>query len=442
MSRGPLLFKDIDTPGLAGLEVYRGLGGYEALAEVLAKMSPDDCIEVVKASGLRGRGGAGFPTGLKWSFVPKDTPKPKYLVCNADESEPGTFKDRELIEKDPHLLIEGMILAARAIGANVGYVYLRGEFAWIQRILDRAIAEAYEAGLLGPSVAGTGFRLDLYTHLGAGAYICGEETALLSSLEGYRGQPRLKPPFPAVEGLYRCPTIVNNVETLMNVPGILANGAAWYRQWGTEKSPGTKIFSVSGPVRRPGNYELPLGVPLSTLLNEHCGGMRDGFKVKAVIPGGSSVPPLPASLLDTPLDFESLNAAGTYLGSGGVIVIDDRTCIVDALWNITRFYRHESCGKCTPCREGTYWMAEVFERLERGRGRSSDIDLLDEVADNILGKSFCPLGDAAAMPVMGAIRHFREEFEYHVTHRRCRVNRRREELDALRSAPSAVEVTA
>ena len=427
-ARGPLLFRDIDTPDLVSIDVYRRGGGYETLGAVLAAKSPEECIEIVKASGLRGRGGAGFPTGLKWSFVPKGSAKPRYLVCNADESEPGTFKDRELMEKNPHLMIEGMVLSAFAFGANTGYIYLRGEFEYIQRILDRAIEEARAAGLVGDSVAGSSFRFQLHTHLGAGAYICGEETALLSSLEGYRGQPRLKPPFPAVEGLYACPTIVNNVETLMNVPHILRHGAQWFRQWGTEKSPGTKVFSVSGPVRRPGNVEVPMGLPLSRLLDEHCGGMREGFRVKAVIPGGSSVPLLPASMLDTGLDFESMAAAGTLLGSGGVIVIDDQTCIVDALYNITRFYEHESCGKCTPCREGTYWMSEIFERLESGHGRERDIDLLADISDNILGKSFCALGDAAAMPVLGAIKHFREEFEYHVRMKRCMVNRRRAEI--------------
>ena len=433
-ARGPLLFADIETEGLRSIDTYRKGGGYEMVkAWIGGKKSPEECIEVVKASGLRGRGGAGFPTGLKWSFVPKDSPKPRYLVCNADESEPGTFKDRELMEKNPHLLIEGMILSAYAIKANTGYLYLRGEFETIQRILDRAIGEAHAAGLIGDKVAGGDFSFQLYTHLGAGAYICGEETALLSSLEGYRGQPRLKPPFPAVEGLYACPTIVNNVETLMNVPHILKNGAPWFRQWGTEKSPGTKIFSVSGPVKRPGNYEVPLGMPLSQLLNEQCGGLREGVKVKAVIPGGSSVPLLPASMLDTGLDFEAMVAAGTLLGSGGVIVIDDRTCIVDALYNITRFYEHESCGKCTPCREGTYWMSEIFERLESGHGREKDIDLLWDVSDNIMGKSFCALGDAAAMPVLGAIKHFREEFEHHVIHKRCIVNRRRDEIEALQA---------
>ena len=426
--RGPLLFSDIDTPGLATLDGYRKGGGYAMPAAVLGKRSADEVIDVVKQSGLRGRGGAGFPAGLKWSFVPKASPKPRYLVCNADESEPGTFKDRELMEKNPHLLLEGMILAGYAIGSHVGYIYLRGEFEYIQRILDRAIAEAKGAKLLGENVAGSGYAFEIHTHLGAGAYICGEETALLTSLEGYRGQPRLKPPFPAVEGLYACPTVVNNVETLMNVPHILKNGAAWYRQWGTEKSPGTKVFSVSGPVQRPGNYEVALGTPLRKLIDEQCGGMKPGFQLKAVIPGGSSVPLLPASQVDTGLDYEAMNAVGTFLGSGGVIVIDEGTCIVDALWNITRFYEHESCGKCTPCREGTYWMSEVLERLEHGKGKLADIALLGDLADNILGKSFCALGDAAAMPVQGALKHFRAEFEHHVTHKSCLANRRRAEI--------------
>ena len=433
MSRGPNLFKDIDTPGLTGLDVYRKLGGYEAVTASLGKTSADEVIEIVKASGLRGRGGAGFPTGLKWSFVPKQSPKARYIVCNADESEPGTFKDHELMVKNPHQLIEGMILAGYAIGSHTGYIYLRGEFEYVQRIVDRAIAEARAAGLLGDNVAGSGYAFQLHTHLGAGAYICGEETALLSSLEGYRGQPRLKPPFPAVEGLYACPTVVNNSETLMSVPGIVKNGAAWYRQWGNEKSAGTKVFSVSGPVKRPGNYEVPLGYSMKQLIEQDCGGMVDGLKLKAIIPGGSSVPMLPAADLDTPLDYESMNAKGTFLGSGGVIVIDDRTCIVDALWNLIRFYQHESCGKCTPCREGTYWMSEVLERLENGEGRDTDIDLLADVADNILGKSFCALGDAAAMPVQGALKHFRAEFEHHVKHKGCLVNRRREEVAGVKA---------
>jgi len=433
VSRGPFLFKDIDTPGLTGIDVYKKGGGYETVAATLGKTPADQVIEVVKASGLRGRGGAGFPTGLKWSFVPKASPKARYIVCNADESEPGTFKDRELMEKNPHLLIEGMILAGYAIGSNLGYIYLRGEFEYIQRIVDKAIAEARTAGILGDDVMGTGYKFQIHTHLGAGAYICGEETALLSSLEGFRGQPRLKPPFPAVEGLYACPTVVNNTETLMAVPAILKNGAAWHRQWGTEKSAGTKVLSVSGAVKRPGNYEVPLGYSMKQLIEVDCGGMRDGLKVKAIIPGGSSVPLLPAADLDTALDYESMNAKGTFLGSGGVIVIDHQTCIVDALWNITRFYEHESCGKCTPCREGTYWMAEVLERLENGHGKAEDIDLLADVADNILGKSFCALGDAAAMPVQGALKHFRDEFEHHVTHKTCLANRRRAEVAGVRA---------
>jgi NADH-quinone oxidoreductase subunit F len=426
--RGPLLFQDIDTPGLASIETYRRQGGYATLAAVLGTKDPDACIEEMKISGLRGRGGAGFPTGMKWSFVPKGDAKPKYVVCNADESEPGTFKDHELLRLNPHLLIEGMILAGWSIQANTGYIYMRGEFEYLQHLVDRAIAEARAAGLLGSNIGGSGFAYELHTHLGAGAYICGEETALLSSLEGFRGQPRLKPPFPAVEGLFRCPTVVNNVETIMNVPHILKNGGAWYRQWGNEKSAGTKVFSVSGPVKRPGNYELQLGTPLRHLIEECCGGMRDGLKVKAIIPGGSSVPPLRAEDIDTPLDFESMNAKGTFLGSGAVIVIDDRTCMVDALLNLSRFYRHESCGKCTPCREGTYWMTRILERLEAGEGRPGDIDTLADAADNILGKSFCALGDAAAMPVLGFLKHFRDEFEYHVREKRCLVNRRRESL--------------
>jgi NADH-quinone oxidoreductase subunit F len=428
----PRLTRNWSNPDAVGIDGYVAAGGYAGLRTAVT-MSDADIVEVVKASGLRGRGGAGFPTGLKWSFVPKASPKARYIVCNADESEPGTFKDRELMEKNPHLLLEGMMIAGYAIGSNLGYIYLRGEFEYIQKIIDQAIGEARAAGILGDNAMGSGYRFDLHTHLGAGAYICGEETALLSSLEGYRGQPRLKPPFPAVEGLYACPTVVNNTETLMCVPHILKNGAAWYRQWGTEKSPGTKVFSVSGPVKRPGNYEVPLGYSMKTLIEQDCGGMVEGLKLKAVIPGGSSVPLLPAADLDTPLDYESMNAKGTFLGSGGVIVIDDKTCIVDALWNVTRFYEHESCGKCTPCREGTYWMAEVFERLENGHGKDTDIELLASVADNILGKSFCALGDAAAMPVQGALKHFRDEFEHHVTHKACRVNRRRDEVAGVRA---------
>jgi NADH-quinone oxidoreductase subunit F len=437
-----LLFAKIDEPGLTGIDVYkRAYAGYQAVEKTLGgKVAPADVIEVVKASGLRGRGGAGFSAGLKWSFVPTDSPKPRYLVVNADESEPGTFKDRELMTKNPHQMIEGIILASYAIRANVAYVYIRGEFAWLVPVLENAIAEAKKAGYLGSNIQGSGFDLECHVHLGAGAYICGEETALLNSLEGKRGNPRLKPPFPAVEGLYACPTVVNNVETLCAVPPIVLNGAAWYRTWGTEKSPGTKLFSVSGPVNKPGNYEIPLGLPLRALLDDYAGGMKPGLTLKAIIPGGSSVPVLKADELDIGLDYESLAAAGTLLGSGGCVFIDDKTCMVDLALNITKFYRHESCGKCTPCREGTHWMENILTQLEHGEGSIDQIDHLYHLCDMILGKSFCALGDAAAMPVMSFIQKFRDEFEAHVRDKGCRVNRRRDELAPYRreAAPSAV----
>jgi len=391
----------------------------------------------VKASGLRGRGGAGFSAGMKWSFVPKDSPKPRYLVVNADESEPGTFKDRELMTKNPHQLIEGIILASYAIRANVAYIYIRGEFAWLVPVLESAIAEAKAAGYLGKNILGSGFDLECHVHLGAGAYICGEETALLNSLEGKRGNPRLKPPFPAVEGLYACPTVVNNVETICAVAPIMLHGADWYRQWGTEKSTGTKLFSVSGPVKRPGNYEIPMGLPIRTLLEEYCGGMLDGYTLKAIIPGGSSVPAMLPSQLDTPLDYESIAAAGSMVGSGGCVFVDDQVCMVDLALNVTKFYRHESCGKCTPCREGTHWMENILTELEHGEGTMEQIDQLYGICDMILGKSFCALGDAAAMPVMSYIKLFRDEFEFHVREKRCRVNRRRAELAPFREAAGA-----
>ncbi|MEP7028313.1 MAG: NADH-quinone oxidoreductase subunit NuoF, partial [Candidatus Eisenbacteria bacterium] len=362
MKKDLLLFAAIDTPGLTGIDVYRkAYDGYKAVEKIIGgKVPPAEVIDLVKASGLRGRGGAGFPTGLKWSFVPKDSPKPRYLVVNADESEPGTFKDRELMAKNPHSLIEGSILAAYAIRSHVAYIYLRGEFAWLMPVLENAIAEAKAAGYLGAKVCGTEYALECHLHLGAGAYICGEETALLNSLEGKRGTPRLKPPFPAVEGLYASPTVVNNVETICAVPPIVLNGADWYRQWGTEKSPGTKLFSVSGPVNKPGNYEVPLGLPIRALLEDYAGGMKAGYKLKAIIPGGSSVPVMTVDQLDTPLDYESVAAAGSMLGSGGAVFVDDQVCMVDLALNVTKFYRHESCGKCTPCREGTHWMENIL----------------------------------------------------------------------------------
>ena len=419
-----IVFKGIDEPNLRSIAVYEARGGYAAARKALKELKPDEVIELVKQSGLRGRGGAGFPTGLKWGFVPKVSTEPKYVVVNADESEPGTFKDRELMEKNPHQLLEGILLAAYAIGSHKSFIYIRGEFGYIVPILEKAIEEAVAKGYLGSGIFGTDFALDLVVHRGAGAYICGEETALLDSLEGFRGQPRLKPPFPAVKGLYGGPTIVNNVETLSFVPLIVGQGPAAFRKFGTEKSPGTKIFSVSGPVKKPGNYELALGTPLSTLLNEVCGGMKDGHELRAVIPGGSSVPVWDASKLNVPLDFESVAAAGSMLGSGGVIVMSHRTCMVEATLNITRFYRHESCGKCTPCREGTYWMEKVLHRIEHGLGLPGDLDLLIDLCHNLEGRSFCALGDAAAMPVRSSIQTFREEYEAHIREKRCVVKDR------------------
>jgi NADH-quinone oxidoreductase subunit F len=439
--KGPILFSDFAAPGVETLAGFRAIGGYETIPSTLGKVAPAEVIERVKASGLRGRGGAGFPTGMKWGFVPKDSPRPKYLVVNADESEPGTFKDRELLTRSPHRLVEGIVLSAYAIGAHHAFVYLRGEFAFLAPILERALEEARGAQLVGRNIAGSGFDLEVVTHLGAGAYICGEETALLDSLEGKRGQPRVKPPFPAVAGLYQCPTVVNNVETLQAVPFIVAHGASWFRRWGTEKSPGTKIFSVSGPVRRPGNYEIEMGLSLRRLLEEHAGGMREGYRLKAVIPGGSSVPWLPLGKLDTPLDFESVVAAGSLLGSGGAIFVDQGTCVVDAILNITRFYRHESCGKCTPCREGTYWLETILERLEAGEGSERDVSDLRTISEQILGRSLCALGDAAAMPILSVLDLFPEEFAHHVREKRCVENRRREAVEKVRlGQPVLVDV--
>lgn len=397
------------------IERYLETGGYEAARRAVLDMDPADIVEVVKASGLRGRGGAGFPTGVKWSFVPADV-FPKYVVVNHDEGEPGTFKDRELVERDPHQLIEGMIIAGRAVNAQKGFIYCRGEFALGSRRLDAAIREAYEKGFLGESIFGSDFSFDVVLHRGAGAYICGEESALLDSLEGFRGQPRLRPPFPAVKGLYGQPTVVNNTETLSTLPHIIANGADWFRQWGTEKSAGVKVFSVSGHVVRPGNYEVALGTPLSDLL-ELAGGMRDGRPVKAVIPGGISAPLLTET--DVPMDYESLQARGTMLGSGAVVFMDDTTCMVRNALIAAEFYEHESCGKCTPCREGTWWQVKVLERIEHGEGRPEDLDLLLEMCDRMDGKCFCPLGDTSAWAVRSNLKLFREEFERHVAEGRC-----------------------
>ncbi|MHB0995811.1 MAG: NADH-quinone oxidoreductase subunit NuoF [Elusimicrobiales bacterium] len=404
---------------VADLEGYFACGGYRPLKKALA-MKPADIIEEIKRSGLRGRGGAGFPTGLKWSFIPKDSAGPRYLVCNADEGEPGTFKDRELMLRNPHALIEGMAIAAWAIGADTGYIYIRGEFAAEAEHLERELFAARAKGFVGRNVLGSGFDFELYVHRGAGAYICGEETALLESLEGFKGQPRLKPPFPAVRGLFASPTVINNVETLAAVPSIIEKGGDWYASIGVPKSSGTKLFCVSGPVNRPGVYELPFGVTFRDLLEKSCGGMKEGKRLKAVIPGGSSVPVLTAEeAWGVKLDYESLATAGSMLGSGGVIVIDESQCMVKLLQVLARFYHHESCGQCTPCREGCGWIEKILDRLEAGKGSAADIDLLYSVADGMQGRTICPLADAMAMPVMSFVKKFRAEFEAHAAGRCC-----------------------
>lgn len=414
----PLLLARFNLENSRSLETYRRHGGYEALRKALTTMSPDDVINEVKKSALRGRGGAGFPTGTKWSFVPKDSPKPKYVVCNADESEPGTFKDRYLMERDPHMLIEGMLIAAYALGARTAYCYTRGEYKYLIDIMDQAIEEARAAGLVGERIFGTDFSCEVYTHTGAGAYICGEETALLNSLEGLRGHPRMKPPFPAVAGLYGCPTVVNNVETLCAVPWIIMHGGDAYRSLGTEKSGGTKLWSVSGHVKYPGVYELPMGYDdMEKFIMEDCGGIPNGRKLKAVIPGGSSVYIMRAEDIigkDVRMDYEGLVAAGSMVGSGGFIVMDDTVDIFESTKNLIEFYKHESCGWCTPCREGTDWLVKAFKRIARGEGRPEDAQLLLDLCDNIEGKSFCPLGDAAAWPIQSAIKRFPEDFKRHL----------------------------
>jgi len=404
-------------------ENYLRVGGYEAWRRILAeKISPETVIEQVKASGLRGRGGAGFPTGMKWSFMPRNVAGQRYVVCNSDESEPGTCKDRDILRFNPHSLIEGMAIAGYAMGATVGYNYLRGEFMDEPFTRFRqALNEAYAHGLLGRNILGSGVDFDLYAHLGAGAYICGEETALLESLEGKKGMPRFKPPFPATYGLYGRPTTINNTETYASVPVILRRGPEWFAGLGVEKAGGTKIFSVSGHVNRPGNFEVPLGTPFATLL-EMAGGMRDGRKLKAVIPGGSSVPVVHGDvMMDVNMDYDSVMKAGSMLGSGAIIVMDETTCMVKVLERVSRFYFSESCGQCTPCREGTGWLHRVVRRIEQGLGRSEDLDLLDRVAARIEGRTICALGDAAAMPVRSFIKQFRDEFQYHVDHKRCLV---------------------
>ncbi|WP_192823109.1 NADH-quinone oxidoreductase subunit NuoF [Rufibacter sp. LB8] len=422
-----LLTEHINVEGIHTFDVYRKHGGYASVEKALKTMTPEEVVEEVKASGLRGRGGAGFPTGMKWSFLAKPEGKPRYLVCNADESEPGTFKDRYLMEKLPHLLIEGMITSSFALGARTSYIYIRGELLYVLRILEKAIAEAYANGFLGENILGSGYSLDLHVHPGGGAYICGEETALLESLEGKRGNPRNKPPFPAVWGLYGCPTVVNNVESIATVPWIVNNTAAEYAKIGVGRSAGTKLISAGGNINKPGVYEIELGVTVDEFIysDEYCGGIWKGRDMKAVIAGGSSVPILPKDLIlktaadeDRLMTYESLSdggfATGTMLGSGGFFVLDDHACIVRHTWTLARFYHHESCGQCSPCREGTGWMEKVLHRIEHGHGHMHDIDLLVSVAKQIEGNTICPLGDAAAWPVSAAVLHFRDEFEWHV----------------------------
>lgn len=412
----PVLSRFWDEPQPWTLETYRRHGGYRALAKALAT-DPDAVIATVKDAGLRGRGGAGFPTGTKWSFIPQgDTgtaAKPHYLVVNADESEPGTCKDIPLLLTTPHFLVEGAIIAAYAIRARHAFVYLRGEVVPALRRLRAAVAEAYAAGYLGRDILGSGYDLDLIVHAGAGAYICGEETALLDSLEGRRGQPRLRPPFPAVAGLYACPTVVNNVESIASVPPILLHGVDWFRAMGSDKSPGFTLYSLSGHVTRPGQYEAPLGITLRELL-DYAGGIRAGHRLKFWTPGGSSTPLLTAEHLDVPLDYEGMASVGSMLGTKALQIFDETTCVVRAVGRWTRFYAHESCGKCTPCREGTFWLVQIYDRLEAGRATAADIDKLGDIADMILGKSFCALGDGAASPILSSLRHFRDEYLAHL----------------------------
>jgi NADH-quinone oxidoreductase subunit F len=414
----PRLSRNWSNPDAVGLDGYLAAGGYEGLRAATA-MADADIVEIVKASGLRGRGGAGFPTGMKWGFVPRDTGKPTYVVVNFDESEPGTCNNRELVEREPHRLLEGTAIAALAIGCETAFIYVRGEYLWQSIVLERAMGEAYAKGYLGTDVLGSGKRIDMVLHRGAGAYICGEETALLNSLEGLRGQPRLRPPFPAVEGLYASPTVINNVETLMNVPDIVVRGADWFREVGTEKSPGTKMITISGKVERPGNYEIALGTPFRAVLEELGGGVLDGRALKAWTPGGSSTPLLTVEHVDTPLDYESLAAAGSLLGTAAIMVMDETDCVVDCAQRMVAFYAHESCGKCTPCREGSWWATRVLERIEDGYGRPEDVPLMHDMGKNTLFRAFCALADGTASVINSSLQHFADEYEEHVRLGRC-----------------------
>ena len=428
MAYEPVLIPQVREQNAYTLDFYvQNARGYDGLRKALTQQ-PNDIIEQVKASGLRGRGGAGFPTGMKWQFVLKDTPKPKYICCNADESEPGTFKDHVLMERNPHLLFEGCAIGCYAIGAKVAYIYIRGEFLHVQKVLESELRKAYAAGYLGKNIFGSGFDCDIYIHRGAGAYEAGEETALIESLEGKRAQPRIKPPFPAVAGLYQCPTAVNNVETLCNVPLIVMNGAEWFAKLGPEKNGGPKLYCISGQVKRPGVYEASMTTTLRELIfgDQFAQGMADGRRFKAIIPGGSSVPILLDEHLDTAASFDGVQKAGSLLGSAGLIVMDDSVCMVWLAMNLLHFYRHESCGKCTPCREGGDWLYKLLMRIERGEGQMKDIDLLYSVANNITGKTLCAFGDAAATPVLTTLKLFRDEFEAHVKEGAARYPRRGE----------------
>ena len=409
-----ILTKHFGLENLFRIDVYLKNEGYAAAKKALSVMKPDEILEEVKAANLRGRGGAGFPAGVKWGFVPKDIEKPKYLCVNADEGEPGTFKDRYIMNHNPHLLIEGIIISSYCVGINTAFIYIRGEYEAVALRLEEAISEAYDKGFLGENMLGTGFKLDVFVHRGAGAYICGEETALLESLEGKRGNPRLKPPFPASVGLFGCPTVINNVETISNIPSIILNGAAWFCQAGLPKDGGTRIFGVSGMVKKPGIFELPVGTNLKKIINEHAGGMVEGKKLKAVIPGGMSAPILTAEEIDINMDFDSLVEAKSMLGSAAIIVIDQDTSMLDVLKRVTKFYSHESCGQCTPCRIGNSWINKIVKRIADGGGKKEDLDKIIQLANSMLGKTLCPLGDAAAMPILSIIQKFRDELESYI----------------------------
>src|SRR5580693_2536257 len=413
-----VLTRRFGLPNSASIDTYPAHDGYKAFSKA-SGMTPEAIINEVKISNLRGRGGAGFPTGMKWSFVPRSSPKPKYIVVNADESEPGTCKDRVLMEYDPHLMIEGILISALAVDAHVGWIYIRGEYRYLIDIMDKALAEAYARGWLGKNIQGTGFDFELYTHSGAGAYECGEESALLESLEGKRGIPRIRPPFPAVVGAFQCPTVLNNVETFCAVPAIIRGGGKAFADLGTPKNGGTRLFCLSGHVNKPGVYELPMGFPLMRMINEVGGGMRGGKKLKAVIPGGSSCPVLKAEECDVLMDYDSLAKAKSMLGSGGVVVMDEDTCMVGAALRIMKFYAHESCGWCIPCREGTNWLKKLLQRFHDGMGQRSDIALIGDLAKNMLGRTFCPLGDAAALPTISIVEKFYHEFEDHLNGKPC-----------------------